>query len=98
MLSTISGIVATQSLLYAIGLGVGSIPMAAGLNWVIKDGLGDLGGILFVNSVNRKFDSNPKLWSFVSQISLTLGTTIELFSPFYGMLFIPLGALANMSI
>ena len=33
-----------QALLYAIGLGAGAIPMAAALNWVIKDGLGQLGG------------------------------------------------------
>ena len=38
---------ATQSLLYAVGLGQGAIPMAAALNWVIRDGLGQLGGVLF---------------------------------------------------
>jgi len=31
-----------QSLLYAVGLGAGSIPMAAALNWVLKDGLGQV--------------------------------------------------------
>lgn len=96
MLSTTTGIVATQSLLYAIGLGAGSIPMAAGLNWIIKDGLGDLGGILYVNSINTKFDSNPKLWSFISLLSLAIGTVLEIFSPYYGLLFIPIAALANM--
>lgn len=96
MLSTTTGIVATQSLLYAIGLGAGSIPMAAGLNWIIKDGLGDLGGILYVNSINTKFDSNPKLWSFISLLSLAAGTVLEIFSPYYGLLFIPIAALANM--
>ena len=29
-----SGVLATQSLLYAVGLGAGSIPAAAALNWV----------------------------------------------------------------
>lgn len=30
-----------------MGLGAGSIPMAAALNWVLKDGLGQLGGMAF---------------------------------------------------
>jgi hypothetical protein len=33
-----------QALLHAVGLGSGAIPMAAALNWIIKDGLGQLGG------------------------------------------------------
>ena len=32
---------------FAMGLGAGSIPMAAALNWVLKDGLGQLGGMAF---------------------------------------------------
>lgn len=48
--------------LFAMGLGAGSIPLAATLNWVIKDGLGQLGGIAFSGLVNTRFDANPKLW------------------------------------
>ena len=33
-----------QALFHAVGLGQGAIPMAAALNWIIKDGLGQLGG------------------------------------------------------
>ena len=35
-ISSASGVLATQSLLYAMGLGAGSLPFAAALNWVIK--------------------------------------------------------------
>jgi len=52
-----SGVFSMQALLYAVGLGQGAIPMAAALNWVIKDGLGQLGGVLAVHLVNTKFDS-----------------------------------------
>lgn len=48
--------------LFAMGLGAGAIPLAATLNWVIKDGLGQLGGVAFSSLVNVRFDSNPKLW------------------------------------
>ena len=43
-----------------MGLGDGAIPMAAALNWIIKDGLGQLGGLLAVAAINTKFDSDPK--------------------------------------
>lgn len=43
ILSTICGVLSMQSLLYAIGLSSGSVPLAATLNWIIKDGLGQLG-------------------------------------------------------
>ena len=45
-----------------MGLGAGAIPLAATLNWVLKDGLGQLGGIAFSSLVNTRFDANPKLW------------------------------------
>lgn len=48
--------------LFAMGLGAGAIPLAATLNWVIKDGLGQLGGVAFTSFVNTRFDANPKLW------------------------------------
>ena len=32
---------------FAAGMGAGAIPMAAALNWVLKDGLGQLGGMAF---------------------------------------------------
>ena len=50
-----------QALLHAVGLGEGAIPMAAALNWIIKDGLGQLGGLLAVAAINTKFDSDPKV-------------------------------------
>lgn len=45
-----------------MGLGAGAIPLAATLNWVIKDGLGQVGGVAFSSLVNTRFDANPKLW------------------------------------
>lgn len=44
---TMTGVLATQSLLTALGMGSGSLPLAASLNWIIKDGFGLLGGVLY---------------------------------------------------
>ena len=38
--------------------------MAAALNWVIKDGMGQLGGVLFASFINTRFDADPKRFVF----------------------------------
>ena len=51
--SSAIGVLSTQSLLYAMGLGAGSVPLAAALNWIIKDGIGQIGGIVFARCVSK---------------------------------------------
>lgn len=80
-LSSAGGVLSTQSMLqdtgicnnyddsFAMGLGAGSIPMAAALNWVLKDGLGQLGGMAFTAFVViRQFDSLD--WLTVVQMQI----------------------------
>lgn len=53
---------ALQAMLWAIGVGAKRrLPAAAALNWVMKDGLGRLGKLLFAASLGRTFDSNLKV-------------------------------------
>lgn len=94
--SSAAGVLSMQALLHAVGLGSGAIPMAAALNWVIKDGLGQLGGVLFAANVNTKFDSDPKRWRVVSSVALDLSCFLELMTPAAPALFIPLAATANI--
>jgi Vitamin B6 photo-protection and homoeostasis len=53
-----------QSLLCAIGIGASeALPLAATLNWVIKDGLGQLGGVIFASVVSSCLDIQwPRLF------------------------------------
>lgn len=51
VVSSAAGVLSMQSLLYAIGLGAGSIPTAAAVNWVLKDGVGQFGGVIFARCV-----------------------------------------------
>jgi hypothetical protein len=44
--TTANGVLASTFLLYSVGLGAGAIPTAGALNWVVKDGLGQVGGVL----------------------------------------------------
>jgi len=94
--SSAGGVFSMQALLHAVGLGAGAIPMAAALNWVIKDGLGQLGGVLFVSNVNTRFDADPRRWRFVSSVALDASCLLELLAPAAPALFIPLAATANV--
>ena len=85
-----------QALLYAIGLGAGAIPMAAALNWVIKDGLGQLGGVLYAAVVGNHFDADPKRHRFLAGLALQTATAVELVTPFFPGSFLVLASLANI--
>jgi hypothetical protein len=89
-------VLSMQSLLYAVGLGAGSIPMAAALNWVIKDGLGQLGGVMFASFINNRFDADPKRWRMISALALDGSTLLELMSPLAPSLFLPIASVANV--
>lgn len=47
-------VLSTQALLVAVGVGTQSAaPMAAAMNWVMKDGVGQLGGVLFASQLGK---------------------------------------------
>ena len=93
--SSAAMVLSTQSLLYAVGLGAGAIPLSAAINWVLKDGLGQLGGVLFTSLVNNKFDSDPKRWRIVAALSVDGAMYLEALTPLFPALFLPLAAIAN---
>ncbi|RHY30081.1 hypothetical protein DYB32_004641 [Aphanomyces invadans] len=91
------GVLSMQSLLFAIGLQSGAIPMAAALNWVIKDGLGQFGGVLFASLVNHRFDADPKRWRMVSAFAMDAATLVEILTPLCPAYFLPMAATANVA-
>jgi len=93
--SSAAMVLSTQAMLYAVGLGAGAIPTAAALNWVLKDGLGQLGGVLFASVVNNRFDSDPKRWRVIAAVSLDGAVVLQSITPLFPALFLPLAALAN---
>ncbi|XP_047322288.1 protein root UVB sensitive 1, chloroplastic [Impatiens glandulifera] len=90
----INGVLATQSLLYAVGLGKGAIPTAAAVNWVLKDGIGYLSKILLSN-FGRHFDVNPKGWRLFADLLENLAFAMEILTPAFPHLFVPIGAAAG---
>ena len=83
-----------QALLYAVGLGKGAIPAAAAVNWVLKDGLGYLSKIL-LSKFGRHFDVNPKGWRLVADLLENTAYGLEILTPVFPHLFVPIGAAAG---
>ena len=59
-------VLSTQALLVAVGVGAPcAAPMAAALNWALKDGAGQLGGVLFARRLGTgggDAGSSPGWW------------------------------------
>ncbi|XP_065878170.1 protein root UVB sensitive 1, chloroplastic [Euphorbia lathyris] len=92
--SQISGVLATQALLYAVGLGKGAIPTAAAINWVLKDGIGYLSKI-FLSKYGRHFDVHPKGWRLFADLLENAAFGLEILTPAFPHLFIFIGAAAG---
>ena len=95
-------VLSTQTLLLAVGVvgsaGQASI-LAGAINWVIKDGVGQLGGVLFASkmSQSQRFDASPKRWRMVAALSLDAATLLEIASPFVSPVWVlPLASVANI--
>ncbi|KAL6851518.1 hypothetical protein ACP4OV_020451 [Aristida adscensionis] len=92
--SQVSGVLSTQALLYAVGLGKGAIPTAAAVNWILKDGLGYLSKIM-LSKFGRHFDVNPKGWRLFADLLENTAYGLEIMTPVFPHLFVPIGAAAG---
>ncbi|KAK4745750.1 hypothetical protein SAY87_012062 [Trapa incisa] len=90
----ISGVLATQALLYAVGLGKGAIPTAAAVNWVLKDGIGYVSKI-FLSKFGRHFDVHPKGWRLFADLMENAAFGMEMLTPAFPHLFVFIGAIAG---
>mmetsp|Transcript_13426 Transcript_13426/g.15594 ORF Transcript_13426/g.15594 Transcript_13426/m.15594 type:complete len:541 (-) Transcript_13426:169-1791(-) len=93
---TVSGVLSMQALLFAIGLGAGAIPMAAAMNWIVKDGLGQFGGMLCASFINQRFDAEPRRWRFLAACILDASVLIEVVTPVFPQFFLPIASVANI--
>lgn len=97
-------VLSTQTLLLAVGVvgssGKASV-MAGALNWVLKDGIGQLGGVWFASRMSQagsaKFDADPKRWRMVAALSLDAATLLEIVSPLAPSAWVlPIASVANI--
>lgn len=91
-------VLATQAMFRAIGIGSsGSLPSAAALNWVLKDGLGRLSRCIYTASFGSAFDTNLKRIKFFTSVLCTLSIGIELLTPAFPRYFLLLATVANIA-
>ena len=96
-------VLSTQTLLLAVGV-VGTNAqqasiMAGAFNWVMKDFVGQLGGVLFASQMGKTkaFDNDPKRWRMVSAMTLDGATLLEILSPlFHSSMVLPVASVANV--
>ena len=69
----------TQSLFVALGGSTTQAQLAAAAyTWVLKDGIGQLGGILFASRYGSNFDEDIKKWRFMAMLALNISIYIEI--------------------
>lgn len=91
------GVFSTQGLLLAVGVGRQSAaPLAAALQWVIRDGMGRAGRMLF-SQVGTGFDAETKQYRLAAAFVLNLSCALESITPAVPNLFLPLACIANMA-
>ncbi|XP_062102249.1 protein root UVB sensitive 4 isoform X1 [Humulus lupulus] len=91
-------VLATQAMFRAIGIGYSrSLPSAAALNWVLKDGLGRLSRCIYTASLASAFDTNLKRVRFSTSVLFTLGIGVELLTPLFPKYFLLLASIANIA-
>uniref|UniRef100_K3WNG6 DUF647 domain-containing protein n=1 Tax=Globisporangium ultimum (strain ATCC 200006 / CBS 805.95 / DAOM BR144) TaxID=431595 RepID=K3WNG6_GLOUD len=84
MCSYLRGVLATQSVLQSVGVGNDkATPLAAALQWVLRDGSGMIGGLTFVYFVGSKFDINVKRWRLFADVINDVGLTLDMLAPFF---------------
>lgn len=99
--STTTMVLSTQQLLMAVGVGTASAaPISATLNWIIKDGIGQFGGILFASKVSNQnslnIDNNPKRYRMVSSLAMDASSLLEVIAPLFPRSFLFIASTANI--
>lgn len=91
-------VLATQAMFRAIGIGHSrSLPAAAALNWVMKDGLGRFCRCIYTASLASAFDTNLKRVRFLTSVMFSLSIGVELLTPVFPQYFLLLASLANIA-
>ncbi|KAM3714926.1 hypothetical protein ACJW31_01G370100 [Castanea mollissima] len=90
------GVFTTQTLLNSVGVSRNrATPGAVAINWILKDGAGRVGKMLFARQ-GKKFDYDLKQLRFTGDLLLELGAAVELATAAVPHLFLPLACAANV--
>lgn len=89
------GVFGTTSLLLALGIRSGRIGQAAVVSWVLKEGLGRVGKMVWAGSMGKDFDVDPKRWRFRSALLYAFGNGLEIVTRIFPASFLVFATAAN---
>jgi hypothetical protein len=69
---------------------------AAAYTWVLKDGIGQFGGIMFAARYGQNFDEDIKKWRFMAMLALNISIYIEIMTLAFPSMFLFLASSANV--
>lgn len=82
--SSLSGTLATQASLKGVGVGNQEATVAAAtVTWLLRDGTGMLGRILFAWRKGSKLDSEAKKWRLFADVLNDIAMFIEILAPYF---------------
>lgn len=82
--SSLSGTLATQASLRGVGVGNQEATVAAAtVTWLLKDGTGMLGRILFAWRKGSKLDSEAKKWRLFADVLNDIAMFMEILAPYF---------------
>ncbi|PIA47026.1 hypothetical protein AQUCO_01400025v1 [Aquilegia coerulea] len=91
------GVFTTQALLSSVGMSRDKATSGAvAINWILKDGAGRVGKMLFARQ-GKKFDYDLKQLRFSGDLLMELGAGVELATALVPHLFLPLACAANVA-
>ncbi|KAG8645914.1 hypothetical protein MANES_10G106100v8 [Manihot esculenta] len=91
------GVFTTKALLSSVGASESkAISGAVAINWILKDGAGRVGKMLFARQ-GKKFDYDLKQMRFAGDLLMELGAGVELATAAVPHLFLPLACAANVA-
>ena len=94
-LNNVNRTLATQAMLLSVGAGSAGLPIAAAINWVLKDGIGQLGSIVVSSLINRNFDSDPKRYRFQAVALGQVSNLLSILSLSYPPAFLALTSISS---
>lgn len=77
-------------------ISISSTKLAAALNWIIKDGLGQLGGVIYAAFISDRFDSEPKRHRFQATVAMQIASILELLAPLWPGSFLLIASISNI--
>ncbi|KAI0671457.1 DUF647-domain-containing protein [Trametes maxima] len=78
-LATITSVLCNQALLTSVGVSAeGSIFGAVAVQWIIKDGAGEVAKLFFIRRFSPYFDSHPKTFTLFGEVLGCLGSGLQI--------------------